>query len=334
MSIEVLKPGIYSMFQDLGRVGFQHLGVPVCGAMDEIAHRIANLLVGNPQSEATLEITLIGPSLRFGETALIAICGADLGAVLIPPGGEAANSVAVPLDTPTRIAAGATLQYGKRRSGLRSYLAVHGGFGLPVVMGSRSTYVRGGFGGFEGRPLRKGDQLALPALPELAAPAADLLSQLLPAIVAGMPMRATIGREWQQFTSRAQAAFFAEAASVGSQSERMAYRMLGPVLERLSTEDILSEAVAFGTVQVPPDGRPMVLMADRQSSGGYPRIAQVAHVDLPRLAQVMPGESIRFARIEPEQAQELLLQRSVLLTKLAEILSPAAASSATKGAHA
>jgi urea carboxylase len=338
MSVEVVKPGLFSTLQDLGRVGYQHLGVPVSGAMDEVSHRVANLLLGNDEGEATLEITLMGPILRFRQGAWVALCGADLGATIVPPGTDAANADPLPLNTPAWLAPGATLMFGKRRAGLRTYLAVRGGFDVAPVMGSRSTHVRGGIGGFEGRALRKGDELQLRAddeaksriAPVPLSRTADRALSALQTSVAGAPMRVIKGREWDQFSPQAQATFLSQDAVVGSQSERMASRLQGPVLERLVEGDMLSEAVAFGTVQVPPEGLPIVLMADRQSSGGYPRIAQVVTVDLPRLAQVMPGESVCFERVELAVAQGLLLER----TRHFDELRAALGASTVGGLHA
>jgi antagonist of KipI len=337
MSIEVVKPGLFSTFQDLGRIGYQQLGVPVSGAMDEVSHRVANLLVGNDEGEASLEITLLGPVLRFQQGVWIALSGADLGAAVVPPSADGVAGISVSLDTPTWITAGSTLQFSKRRSGLRSYLAARGGFDLPVVMGSRSTHVRGGIGGFEGRALRKGDVLHLRGAPvegEIVAPLAPAVRLALSALRAhesGTPIRVTHGREWHQFKPEAQAAFLSQPAVISPQSERMALRLQGPVLTRSVAGDMLSEAVAFGTVQVPPEGQPIVLMADRQSSGGYPRIAQVASVDLPRLAQAMPGEPLRFELIELAAAQHLLLQRA---QRLSALRSAIRFTSTVEGSHA
>ncbi|MDB5999158.1 MAG: carboxylase [Rhizobacter sp.] len=342
MIIDVVKPGLFSTFQDLGRIGYQHLGVPVSGVMDEVSHRVANLLVGNDEAEATLEITLLGPTLRFKQGVWMALCGANLSAVLVAPEADAASGVAVPLATPTWIEAGHTLQFGKRRSGLRTYLAVRGGFDVAPVMGSRSTHVRGGIGGLDGRALRKGDLLSLRAADDAAshaepAPLSHAVSQALHSLCdteIGAPIRVTTGREWAHFTPEAQAAFLSQPAVVSAQSERMASRLQGTVLTRCIEGDMLSEAVAFGTVQVPPEGLPIVLMADRQSSGGYPRIAQVATVDLPRLAQVMPGESVRFERVELAAAQRLLLQRSRHFAALRSALGHTPSSTTVGGLHA
>ncbi|WP_395316643.1 biotin-dependent carboxyltransferase family protein [Variovorax sp. UC74_104] len=323
MSLEVVNPGLLSTFQDLGRIGSQAIGMPVCGAMDPLSHGIANLIAGNACEEATLEITLMGPSLRFGRDSRIALAGADLSPTLQPPGTDAATPI--PMLQPVHVPAGALLQFGRRRRGLRSYLALAGGFGLPAAMGSRSTYLRGALGGFQGRALRKGDVVPLPAFtlgatPVVTPTANAVLHGLLERGAAGATVRIVEGPEWPQFTDASQRTLLSEAYRIGSQSDRMGYRLEGPVLQRSAPRDMLSEAVAFGTMQVPPDGQPIVLMADRQTSGGYPRIAQVAGVDLPLLAQRMPGESIRFERIALEAAQRLLQRRASAMASLARAL--------------
>jgi urea carboxylase len=317
MTVEVVKPGLSSTFQDLGRVGYQQIGVPVAGAMDELSHCIANLLVGNDASEATLEITLLGPTLRFRRAAVIALGGADLDASV---GGDP-----LPLHTPHLVAADAVLAFGRRRSGLRGYLAVAGGFALPEVLGSRSTHVRSAMGGWQGRALRKGDEIPLRVVPTGAprplGPGAAALAARLASTPRDAAIRASLGREWSRFDAASQAAFFAAPYRIGAQSERMGYRLEGAVLRRNDGRDILSEAVAFGTVQVPAEGLPIVLMADRQSTGGYARIAQVASIDLPRLAQVMPGESVRFERIEVDAAQRLAVERAGMLAELHRLMT-------------
>lgn len=312
VAVEVVRPGSLTTLQDLGRRGYQHLGVPVGGAMDEVSHRLANALVGNPATAATLEITLLGPTLRFLADALVACCGANLSMTI--------DGQAVPQATAVLVPAGATLQFGRRVAGLRAYLAVRGVFAADPVMGSASTYVRGGFGGHHGRALRKGDTLLLRASDSSAPPRSPQAIAATATLLAAMddpgPIRVLRGREWDEFTAAAQSGWLAEDWRISPQSDRMGYRLEGPALARVAARDILSEAVAFGTVQVPPDGQPIVLMADRQTTGGYPRIAQVATVDLPRLAQRVPGEYLRFAEIGIEAAQQLLIERSRLLDDL------------------
>ncbi|HXW63898.1 MAG TPA: biotin-dependent carboxyltransferase family protein [Burkholderiaceae bacterium] len=316
MTIEVIKPGALTTLQDLGRRGFQHLGVPVGGVMDERSHRVANLLVGNSEHEATLEITLLGPSLRFQQATLIAIAGADLSACI----GEHA----VPLEAPVLVRAGSQLNFGRRVFGVRTYLAVHGGFAVPAVMQSKSTYVRGKFGGFQGRALQKGDALELmPADAERVYPrlATKLRASPLPfssledrprlpgalSEASATALRAIVGQQWQAFSADAQRQFQQAEFRLSPHSDRMGFRLEGPRLALREPLEMISEAVAFGTVQVPPDGNPIVLMADRQTTGGYPKIASVASVDLPVLAQRMAPQSARFALISLEQAQQLYL---------------------------
>ncbi|MBP0625012.1 biotin-dependent carboxyltransferase family protein [Cupriavidus consociatus] len=297
-AIEVIKPGALSTFQDLGRAGYQQLGVPANGVMDERAHRLANALVGNPQDTATLEITLMGPTLRFGMATAVAVCGADLDASI--------DGTPLPIAQACVVPAGATLSFGKRKSGLRAYLAVAGGFALHPVMGSDSTFVRGGYGGMQGKPLRKADVIGLRA-PRAGLPDAPAQPSFAAGVMAApeAPLRVVRGREWDAFSADAHAAFTSAKFRIGAQSDRMGYRLEGPALALSAPREMWSEAVAFGTVQVPPDGQPIVLMADRQTTGGYPKIAHVCAVDLPRLAQRMPGESVRFTVVGLDEAQRL-----------------------------
>lgn len=333
MTITVLKPGAYSSFQDLGRTGAQHLGFPVSGAMDSWSHRIANRVLGNPDQLGTLEITLTGPTLRFGRDALVAWCGADLSPIL---GRDDANtataSSGLPAGTPVLVHAGETLRFGRRRAGLRAYLAVRGGFALAPFLGSCSTWARAGLGGHQGRPLAKGDVLDLAQAPATMADAgsgpdfregdldqcirsARFLADIDNARF-GAPIRVLRGREHALFDAASQRALIEQPYRIGAQSDRMGLRLSGRALERSVKGDLLSEAVSFGTIQVPPDGQPIVLMAERQTTGGYPKIAQVASVDLPRLAQYAPGEVLRFEWIGLAEAQALLLARLRELDRL------------------
>lgn len=348
--IKVIKPGALSQLQDLGRYGYQRYGVPVNGVMDEASHRIANILVGNGEHEATLECTLTGPSLQFTHDRLVALCGADMQARI--------DDVAAPLGQPLLVRAGATLYFGggghpsagvpggghpaatsgaaassasasgARRKGARVYLAVRGGFGAQPVMGSASTFARGGFGGLHGRPLAKGDRIELPAadagypgatrlLVQCGTPCVSAAQFNLPRVESSMDaVRVVLGPQWDRFTADARAAFLAEPFEIGGQSDRMGYRLRGSLLKLEQAFEMVSEAVSFGTVQVPPDGNPIILMADRQSAGGYPKIAYVASVDLPMLAQAMPGDQVRFALVTLNEAQALYLQREAALAAL------------------
>ncbi len=324
MSLEILKPGALSLLQDSGRYGWQRYVVVVGGAMDEWSHRCANALLGNEADEATLEITLMGPSLRFTQSQVIVLCGADMSARI----GEQA----LPLNRALVVRAGAQLDFGKRVTGMRVYLGVRGGFAVPSVMGSRSTYVRAAIGGLNGRALKKGDVLPVSDANGPTANERALLgdrdfvelqhSPVLPAPAAEQRQRVRMiaGQQWGLFTEAAQAAFAQAEFQVSPQSDRMGIRLKGPVLERRHAFEMISEGVAFGTVQVPPDGQPIVLMADRQTTGGYPKIACVASVDLPLLAQRWPGESVRFEMVSIEEAQRLYVARERALDQLREVI--------------
>lgn len=316
MSVTVIRPGLASTFQDCGRHGHQHLGVPVGGAMDQRAHQLANLIAGNERDMATLEITLLGPTLRFETPACIALAGADL--------GPAVNGEPAPMGRPLVMRAGDVLSFGSRRSGVRCYLAWHGGIALPHVLGSQSTYLRGGLGGFHGRALRKGDVLPLNAplrTDTLEALARDLgqTSIYLPSTLANNPrarLRIMRGPHTGLFTDEALRAFFGKPYRIANESDRMGYRLQGPPLSVRENRQLLSEGASFGSIQVPADGQPIVLMADRQSIGGYPKIGHVATVDLPQLAQSMPGETVWFEEIGLAQAQQLDNLREQALGRL------------------
>lgn len=332
MSIRILRPGLLTTIQDTGRFGYQQQGVIVSGAMDAFALRIANLLVGNAEDEAALEITLMGPSLRFEADLLISICGGNL--------SPAVDGNPVPLWRPVYVRSGTTLEFGACRTGARAYLAVSGGFDVPIVMRSRSTYLRAGIGGFEGRALQEGDVLraGVPSAPATlymtrlagrtgSCPfhAADWFvgGELLPVYAPNPSIRVIRGHEFGRFAAESQALFLSGGYQVTPQSDRMGYRLKGPVLKLKESEEgeMLSEAVSFGTVQVPSDGNPIILMADCQTIGGYPKIAQVATVDLPVLAQVKPGETIRFAEISVQEAERLYLKRETDMVMAAKAMA-------------
>jgi len=309
MSLLVKKPGLLSSFQDLGRWGSQHLGVSVTGAMDTLAHQMANLIAGNTEDFATLEITLIGPTLVFDQACCICLTGADMGARL--------NGRSVPRYRPLIVREQDTLTLQNSLEGARAYLAVYGGFDLPVVMGSQSTYLRAGFGGWHGRAIKRDDMIGIKQ-PLLAADKCldDLSHHLadhyiyLPSILGqhtgrkGL-VRLTRSTQWKEFTPQSCVAMLGTDWRVSTDSERMGYRLEGPKLALSTPKQMISEATSFGTIQVPSAGQPIVLMADRQTSGGYPKIGTVASIDLPILAQKKPGDSIRFTPIDVAHAEKL-----------------------------
>jgi antagonist of KipI len=321
VSIRVVRSGLLSTVQDLGRPGWQRHGVVVGGAMDTMALRIANLLVGNPQGAAAVEVTLLGPTLEFADEHLFALGGADLGAHL--------DREPVPPWRPCVAPAGSVLSFTGARSGCRTYLAVAGGVDVPEVLGSRGTDLRAGIGGMAGRALAAGDVLPIGArsvtvrrwITELSARARRVADwgagrSLLVKIAAEPVIRVLRGLDYDLFTDDSRAALVDSAFRVSTQSDRMGYRLDGPRLTLHEPRELLSAPIALGTVQVPPSGQAIVLMADRQSVGGYPRIAQVITVDLPLLAQAPLGARVRFHETTLAEAQALYLVRERDLRQL------------------
>lgn len=308
--IALLKPGLLTTVMDLGRPGYQRHGVVVGGALDRFAARVANMIVGNDDNAALLEIAQLGPELRFEVPALVAWCG---GGFEPRVGGEA-----LPRDRAVRVAAGETIRFGAARSGLRAWLAIAGGIDVPVVLGSRSTYRRAGFGGWHGRPLQAGDRLLVGAPSDFAvarmksatrASAWTVRPETLGLPAAGGIVRALRGPEWDAFSAGAQRAFFAATWTVTKDADRMGARLAGPALPRADEREMISEGVDEGVVQVPAGGAPIVLLASRQTVGGYARIACVASVDLGRMAQLAPGATLRFEPITLAEAHGLYLRR-------------------------
>ncbi len=287
MEIKVIRAGMLTTVQDLGRPGRRAAGVPLAGAMDPVALRVANLLVGNPENSAALEFTLRGPELEFSVETMVALGGADFG------GG--------PLWQPLTIPAGGRLNLPAARSGCRGYLAVAGGFDVAPVLGSRATYLRAALGGHEGRALRDGDVLRAGAPHREIVGRWHIDERILPAYSASPTVRVLRGAHAGEFGPE----IFATPFSVSPKSDRMGVRLSGPALARASAAELVSMTVVPGTVQVPPDGQPIVLMADAQTIGGYPQIAHVISVDLPLVAQLRPGDTLRFREVTLAEAHEL-----------------------------
>lgn len=317
MTIHVVTGGLQTTVQDLGRPSHQHQGIPGGGAMDRMAMRVGNLLVGNRGDAATLEATLIGPTLTFARESLVALTGADLEA--------AVGATSIPPWHPVLVPEGATLRFGRALRGCRTYIAIAGGFDVPLVFGSRSTYLRADFGGVEGRALRAGDRIAVGQPTSLSRQIAASLRRtanenrtVIARWSAGLAMRTphsedavvrvVRGAHTDLLNKTSLDAFVGSRFRVSASSDRMGYRLDGVTLSLRVTTELLSEGVAFGTVQLPPGGAPIVLMADRQTTGGYPRIGEVASVDLGIVAQLKPGDQLRFRFISLEEAQERYLE--------------------------
>ncbi|MBI5441717.1 MAG: biotin-dependent carboxyltransferase family protein [Deltaproteobacteria bacterium] len=297
--LTIRSPGALASVQDLGRPAFQHLGVPSGGAADPVALRIANALAGNGPGAAGLELTLGGFHAEFRSEAACGLAGADLGFQV--------DGRPLPPDTAFVVRPGSRLRSRGRVRGCRAYLAIHGGIDVPLVLGSRSTYAPAGLGGFEGRALRSGDELPgkggvpvgwradLRPTPDIVPP--------YPAPGSPVVLRAVRGPQASAFTAAGLATFFTAEFAVSPHADRMGYRLEGPRVEHAAEPDIVSDGPAWGSVQVPGDGWPIVLLSDRQTTGGYAKIATVITRDVPLLAQAVPGDSVRFREVDLWEAR-------------------------------
>ncbi len=298
--IVIGRAGMFTTIQDLGRNGQRAQGVPLGGAADAFALRLANLLVGNRETAAGLEFTLIGPELTFLHDTVIALTGAAVAGLV---GYQ-----------PIPVRAGTTLRLAPLGRGCRGYLAVAGGIDVPLVLGSRSTYLRGGWGGLEGRALRDGDALAVPDTGRFPSGHWKIAERVVPAYSAAPVIRVVPAAQTAEFPADWGGGEF----EVSPQSDRMGLRLRGATVARTTTRELASAPVLPGTVQVPPDGHPIVLLADAQTVGGYPQIATVITVDLPLVAQLKPGDRPRFKVVTPCEARRLLLAREHALALLRE----------------
>lgn len=340
--VKVIHGGLSTTIQDFGRPGLRHLGIPAGGAMDRISHELANRLIGNAADAASLEMTFSGDELEWSDDGYIAITGADLSPV-ISCGPEAGR--AVPQHTPVIIRGGTRIRFQTAGRGFRCYLAIAGGFDVPAIMGSRATYLRAGVGGFKGRTLQTSDELPA-AEPDRNA---KMLAQSLGLILddksaftapswfvrpLDLPTTPTVvlrvlrGTHCGFLTEDSQRVFWCSEFEVTPQSDRMGYRMSGNSLKFDIREELLSEGVAAGTVQLPSDGNPILLMADCAPTGGYPRIAHVISADLPIAAQLRPGQKVLFRETDIASAQQIVRRQRVQLEQallMAKICSTSAA---------
>jgi biotin-dependent carboxylase-like uncharacterized protein len=315
-SLKVIAPGIHTTIQDLGRVGFQHLGVPVSGALDTVALRLANLLVENPEGEAGLEIMHMGPTLEVcADSVRVALAG---GSAMIEVRDRPQR---VPAFQSVRLERGEQFRVAATAESATAYLAVAGGFDIAEIMGSRSTYARGGFGGHCGRALAAGDELPLRTgqAPERAEQAIAQAALPRPDTV-----RIILGPQDDHFTTEAIAQLHTTVYDVSRTSDRMGIRLEGPPLEHRDRYNIVSDGIAPGAIQVPGDGLPIMLLADRQTTGGYPKIATVVSCDLPGLGRLRPGDRIGFRTISLEEAAEARQQAAAEFARLAHSINPVA----------
>ncbi|MFD2445657.1 biotin-dependent carboxyltransferase family protein [Bacillus sp. CGMCC 1.16607] len=314
MGVIIEKPGLLTTVQDLGRSGYQRDGIMVSGAMDTLSMRLANILVGNDDGEAVLEVTLIGPTLVFTIDTFIAITGAHISPMI--------NQIPIQMHRPIFVKSGDKLTFGTIQSGCRSYVAFKGGIHVPKLLGSRSTHLTAKFGGLNGGPLTRNAILTIKSFDYRNVPIHKWrLSSYYQQIVFNQdPIRFIKGRQYHLFKEESKRNFTTSTYILSKDANRIGYRFNGPELLLTNQQEMLTEGVTFGSVQVPANGKPIILMADRQPTGGYPKIAQIIACDLPRLAQLKPGDSVSFSEISMKQAQALAYEREKELKALRKII--------------
>jgi antagonist of KipI len=328
MSVTVLTPGILTTIQDFGRYGYQRYGIVTSGAMDTYSMQLANIVVGNEENEGVLEITLMGPSLKITKGSLISLTGANISPTI--------NGKKVPFGRPVYLNEDCILNFGKCISGSRCYLAIAGGFNIPTFMGSKSTYLRGKIGGKDGRALKKGDVLETGHKSEISLNIIRKLEVLYgggsftaakwyvknsvvknsnPSVV-----RVFEDRQFKNVSEESIYDFFNSYFTVDTKSDRMGYRLNGPKIRFEEDIEMISGEVSFGTIQIPPEGNPIVLLADRATAGGYPKIAHVAYCDIKKLVQLKPFDKVKFAKITIKEAEKLYIKRRKYIESLKKFI--------------
>lgn len=319
MGIKITSGGFMTTIQDMGRYGFQETGMAVSGVMDQRSAALANILVGNDENEAVIEVTMMGPMIEFTEDTVISITGGDLGAKL--------NGDPFPRYEAVSVKSKDTLSFQGMFSGSRAYIAFAGGLDVPVVMGSKSTNLKSKIGGFEGRKLGTGDVIGF-AAPKAALP--NMKKRKLEPedfTARSHKLRVVMGPQDDCFTERGIQTFLSSTYTISNEYDRMGCRMEGEKIEHKDGGDIITDGISFGAVQIPSHGNPIVMMADHQTTGGYTKIANVISVDLPVLAQCMPGFKISFEKVDIEEAQRLYCEQkkqfAALREELATVVPPA-----------
>jgi len=305
MTIRVLKPGFFTTVQDLGRYGYAHLGISPAGAADPLSFRIANLLVGNDENVPALEMTLLGATLEFEEKAIVALTGASC---------ECNGSAQVPFNAAFDLPAGATLKCGSMTTGARCYLSVQGGFDIPLVMGSASTFVAGHFGGFKGRRLQSGDVLQVRQHGSFRV--RSLRPGALDSLRAPRPLRVTKGSQQDWFGPEAFEKLFSSAYTVSEQSDRTGLRLKGEAVRPREQSELLTDGIPLGAIQVPQDGQPIILFVDQQTTGGYPKIANVIAADIHRVGQLRPRDEVRLVEVSIADAVQAMGERERWLREI------------------
>jgi biotin-dependent carboxylase-like uncharacterized protein len=324
MALEILKPGLSTTVQDLGRPGYYHLGIPESGGMDKSSLAAANLLVGNPEGAAALEAVFQGPEIRFDRDTIVAVCGAHL-----PP---KVDGVEQPNWTSFTVKSGQTLSFGFLKSGARAYIAVDGGVDVPLVLGSRSTYPLGALGGFEGRPLKVGDRVKVGARSRDAKPGRSVPPKLRFEARGTTELRVLPGLYWHRLTEEAGKTFFEDVWKVAPEADRIGYRFRGgraltfaprkqPFGAGSDPSNIVDSCYPYGSIQVPGGTEPIVLHRDAVSGGGYFMLGTVISADMDLIGQLQPHQTARFVKVDIETALEARGERKARAGLLKESLS-------------
>ena len=296
--IKVINPGFFTTVQDEGRYGYQAFGIPVSGAMDAYAYIVANILVGNTSGAAVIEMISSGGTFQFVKDSYISICGADMGATL--------NGEKVAPWTAFYVDAGSILEFGYSQRGTYTYLAAYGGIDVPLILGSRSTYTRGGIGGNYGRPLKVNDTLEIGEHNNLPMNTIILSEKFIKKYENKLILRVLLGPQDNYFGKEGKATFFENEYIIGDDISRMSSNLEGKLIKHSAKPDIVSDASCMGAIQIPGSGEPIIMMADRQTTGGYAKIGAVITADLWKLAQAKPGDKVLFRLCTEELAEEEL----------------------------
>jgi biotin-dependent carboxylase-like uncharacterized protein len=303
-TLRVLSPGLLTTLQDLGRYGYAHLGVSASGPADSLSTRISNRLVGNDDNATVLEMTLVGGHFEFGCGSLIALAGADFASTL--------DGTPVPMNELVRARAGAILRCGSAPTGARCYLAIAGGFQIKPVLGSTSTHVMSGLGGLAGRPLKRGDMLPL-NIGGAAVRPRKLDQALIQKLCPRTSLRVTSGPQHHVFGEDGIKKLCSHAYLVSEDSNRVGLRLQGQAIEAILEPKMLTEGAALGAIQVPPGGQPIILFVEHQTTGGYPKVANVVSADLPSVGQLRPRDEIRFELVTMPRATALVKEQEEIL---------------------
>lgn len=311
--IKIKNSGLLTLIQDSGRYGYQQFGVPVSGVMDSFSHRVANILVGNNENETVLEITVLGPEIEFMNDSIIAISGGDLSPAL--------NGESISMWESVEVKKGDILSFGGIKSGCRSYIAFEGGIQVGKVMGSMSTYVKAKIGGLHGDSLKSGDILKIGDLEKNSNSTKHrkLPDEYIPNYSNTLEVRVVLGPQQDYFTEKGLEKFLSTEYKVTNECDRMGYRLEGEVIEHINGGDIISDGINFGAIQIPSHGQPIIMMSDRQTAGGYTKIANVISIDLPKIAQAKPGNIIRFKKVSIYESQKLLKEMEENIVTIKEI---------------